>query len=390
VQIASLLSTLGQADSALAYAERAVEQSVRYRPGSLLHAHALQAHSFAWQVKGNIERARPLIEAGIAVLRRLPSDSAQLRLASALVNLAFLDQNQGRLDSAVARMRESVAIRRALMDPTHPTIANSISSLGNFLMRAGNVSEPEPLLREALSIRRHVYPEGHPEIAESQEAYAQLQALTGDLAGAEENYNEALGFYLLAFGSRDVRVAQLRNRLGLFLLFRRGDPGAAEAQFRESASFFTEARGASDPWTAVVEGNLATALLAQGRTAEAAAIIQRVIPALEAAYSETGSALVRPLVDYGVVLTRAGRLSEAETALRRAIAIEQAIDPEGVQFARAEVALGVCLLEQNRLEEAEVMLVDARMKLEASTGSDPYRDWAVSALATLRERQGKR
>jgi tetratricopeptide (TPR) repeat protein len=299
----------------------------------------------------------------------------------------MIDQNLGQLDSAVAKQRESVRIRRAMMDSTHPTLANSIASLGDLLMRAGAVAEAEPLLLEALSIRQQVYPEGHPEIAESQEVYAQLLEQKGDLAGAEQNYRDALAIFLDAYGPRHVRVAQLQNRLGLFLHYRRGDAVAAETMFRESASIFAEVRGVSDPWTAVVEGNLATAVMAQGRDAEAAVILQRVIPALETAYSETTRALVRPLLDYGVVLTRTGRLDEAETALRRAIAIEQAIEPEGAQNARAEAALGVCLLEQGRLDEAETLLVSARETLEQGGTGDPYLNWAVRALETLGERR---
>ena len=389
-QLASLLSRRGQLDSALMYSERAVELAGRHQAGTLLHGFALRTHSYSWQQKGNIDRALPLLEESVTILRRLPGDSAQLQLAAGLVNLGWIHENRGQLDSAVSKLRESVAIRRALMDPTHPTLAYSVANLGEVLRKTGNLAEAEPLVVEAFSIRRQVYPQGHPEIALSQSTYARFLVQKGDLAGAEENYNEALAILLGAYGPQHVGVAQLQNRLGLFFLFQRGDAAAAEPFLRESASIFAGLRGASDPWTLIIEGNLATAVLAQDRNAEAATILGRVIPALEAAYSETAGILVRPLVDYGVVLTRMGLLDEAETVLRRAIAIEQVRDPQGVQNARAEVALGVCLLEQGSLNEAETLLVGARETLEASEGSDPYLNMAVSTLATLHERRGGR
>lgn len=388
VQLASLLATVGRADSALIHAREAVDLAARHDPGSLLHGHALQAQSFALQVQGKLDSARPPLEEGIAILRDLSSDSAQLRLASALVNLAWMDQNRGSRDSAVLKMEESVEIRRRLLDSRHPTLANSLGSLAQVLVGAGRTQEAEPLLREALEIRQQVYPEGHPDIGESLDLFAQLLERTGNLDEAERHYREALSIFLQAYGERAVRVAQLRNRMGLFYHYRRGDAARAEAMLREATSIFREARGEDDPWAAVSEANLATAVLSQGRDREAVDILEGAIPVLESSYSPTARLLARPLLDHGTALLRLGEAAKAEASLRRAVTIESAADPEGVSLARAKSALGACLVAQGRSQEAEPLLLAARATLSASASRDPYLRWAEEALAVAQESPG--
>jgi len=387
VRVASLLATLGEPDSALHYAERAVAVTRRHAPRTLFAGHALQAYSFALQITGDIDRARPPLEEGVAILRALSSDSAQLRLASALVNLAWMDQNQGNGDSAVAKGRESVAIRRALMDADDPTLASGIGTLAALLSRTGNIDEALLLQGEALSIRRTVYPAGHPEIAESQDLYAELLERTGEYDEAEVQYREALATFERAYGSRHVRVAQTQNRLALLLHFRRGDPGAAEPLYRESISTFAEVRGPMDPWTAVVEGNLATAIYPQGRLRDAEALFARAITALESSYGITAPLLGRPLMHYGVVLTQLGKTGDAEPVLRRALEIERA-SADRARIARAESALGMCLLAEDRLDEAGLLLRRADSTLTAIGVPDPFLLWTVNALVGLHSRQG--
>ena len=388
VRLASFLTETGQVDSALLHAERAVAAS-RARLGDRdpVTARALQMHSYALQVKGDLTAARPLLEAAIDIFRSESGDSARLDLASALVNLSYMDQNEGDLDAAVGTMRESVAIRRALLDPEHPKLLNSIASLAEMLIRRGDVAAADTLLRETLEIRRRIFPAGHPEIGKSLVDLARLLEVTGDLDGAERSHREALASFRQAYGDRSGFVAQSLNNLGLFLHFRRGDLPGAEAMYRQSASIFAELRGPRDPWTALAETNLATAVYPQGRLREAEGLYRRSISVLEASYPPTSPLLGPPLMHYGVVLTRLGKAGDAEPLLRRALEIERA-SADVARVARAEAALGMGLLAADRLAEAEPLLRRADSTLTAFGLPDPFLLWTVEARMRLYTRQG--
>jgi len=387
-QLSWVLDELGQYDAALPLAERAVTLVQHSEPGGLEHADVLQQYSSVLHMIGRLEEARSALEEAVGMLRQQPGDAAKLQLASALVNLAWLDENHGEQAAAVAKMTESMEIRRALLDANHPKLAASVSSLGEMLLDLGNLEEAEPLLREALTIRRRVLPEGHPEIAGSLTLYAKLLAQKGELDEAEQHYREALAIFVDVFGPRHLVVAKAKNSLGMFLHHGRGRIVEATELLRDAASIFAEVRGADDPWTAQVEANLANALLAQGRSEEAIALLRKVLPILEAAYPASTS-VCRSLKDLGTALICLHDLKEAETTLRRAVAVGQIAAPQGVELAYAEATLGVCLMERQRPVEAEQLLLHALELLTATGREDFYLSWTQQMLVKLYESLGR-
>jgi len=388
-RLASVLTDMGQPDSALWYGKKAVELSRRHLGArSLETARALQDYALALQVKGDLARGRPALEEAIEIYRE-HADSGQADLAAALVNLGWMDENQGHLDSAEARMRESVAIRRTILAPDHPDLANSIASLGDILLRRGKVAEAEPFVAEALSILEKILPPGHPKLAAAVEDYARVLDAEGDLPGAERRYRESVAMLRKAYGDRSLPVASALNDLGRFLVRRRGDASGAEPSFREAVSVYAALRGPTDPWTAIVRGNLADALFWQGRYREAEAMVREVISALEAG-GAPAARLGQPLMDRGMALMKLGGYAEAGPVLRRALEIERANRPaDDRDVARAEAALGAWLVHQDSLDEAEPLLLAAYPALGAEVGSrDPMRAMAGAALVRLFMRRG--
>ena len=388
IQLSSRLVDVGNVDSALPYAERAVAVARRrLGRGSFTAGHALQAYGYALQMKGDRVRARPALEEAIRVYRAL-GDTGRVNLAGTLVNLGWIEENEGKLDSAEARMRESVAIRRAL--PGNPFLVNSLGALSDILLKRGNVTEAEPVVAEAMAMSEKMYPPGHWRLGASALRYAKVLAAKGDLPGAERRFREALA-NARRFGDRSFGVAGALNDLALFLKDRRGDLRGAEPLFREAASIYAEKRGPNDVWTAIVLSNLAQSVYPQGRYAEAEAIFRKAIPALEAGYSPTDARLGTHLAQYGIVLMKRERLEESVTILRRAVEIERGAKPPANQrLARAEAALGACLVERRQMAEAESLLVSAHQTLSATgNASDPFLQMAAAALVTLYTRSNR-
>jgi len=388
--LASLFTRMGQPDSAVRYGKRAVELARRrLGPRSLETARALQDYALALQVKGDLAHGRPALEEAVDI-DRANADSGRADLAGALVNLGWMDENQGHLDSAEARMRESVAIRRTILAPDHPDLANSLGSLGDILLRRGKVAEAEPFVAEALSIREKILPPGHPELAASMGNYARVLDAEGDFSGAERRYRQSVAMCRKAYGDRSLPTASALNDLARFLVRRRGDPSGAEPLFREAVVVYAALRGPTNPWTAIVRGNLADALYWQGRYREAEAMLRRVISDLEAGEAPAAR-LGQPLMDRGMALMKMGRYAQAEPVLRQALQIERANRPAGDRdIAGAETALGAWLVHQDRLGEAEPLLLAAYPVLRAEAGSrDPMRAMAGAALVKLYTRWGR-
>jgi eukaryotic-like serine/threonine-protein kinase len=389
-RLGGFLTSLGALDSASVYAARAVMLS-RTHLGrrSQVTGDALQSYAYVLQLQGDLHAARPLLEEAVHIFRTAPGDSARLRLASALVNLAWVKENRGDLDSAVVNMEESVAIRRAMLDSDDPALANSLGSLGDLLIRQGNRGQAEVVLTEALRIDERIYPAGHPSIANKQRTFGALLERAGQFDRAENLYRAALASYRDAHGPHSLGVAQTLHSLGAFLHFRRGDAAGAEALLREAAAIFADLRGPDDAWTAAVESNLAAALYSQGRHREAATILRRAVPILAASYPPTATLLGAPLTNLGMVMTALGDLAAADSLLRRGREIVRTMRDNEAQLARVDAALGICLLKRGKLEEAESLLPGAIEALRAGHMHDALPGQAAEALQTLYLQQGR-
>jgi len=383
-RVAGILGTAEELDSAVVVAERAVTRAPwRSGPNALVRARALQAKAYALQLKGVRPAADSVLADAVALYHRAPGDSARLGLASALVNLGWLHENAGNLDAGVDALRESVAIRRELLDPEHPLLLNSMSGLADMLRRQGRLSEAEPLMVEVVERYRRFNERDHPQFGASLLGYARLLEWKGaPVDSAERYYREGLEVIRGVSSEPTLSLAQVLNDVGLFLQRSRGDFAGAERRFRESAEILGELRGPTDPWTAAVEGNLASAIYPQGRVREAEEILRRAIENLEAAYPPDSPRLGPPLVDHGLVLERLGRPDEAEPLLRRALEIQRAAG-DTTRVARAEAALGIVLANRGSREEAEPLLRGAWPILRAAPLFDPLRQWTEDALAVL-------
>jgi tetratricopeptide (TPR) repeat protein len=365
-------------------AEQAVDFA-RRGPGrrSLAAADAMLTYGHSLQVKGDARRARAMLEAAIAVYRTHP-DSARPRLAASLVNLGFLDDQEERFDSAEIRMRESLAIRRAILAPDDPKLLNSIAALAGVLLNTGAVAEAERLAEEAVAMGQSIYPDGHPRRATLAAQLAEARDRAGKPADAERRYRESLEALRTSGGGRTLAVAGALNHLGLFLHERRGDARSAEAALREAAGIYAEVRGPAHTSTALVESNLAEVLLARGRLREADTLLRRAVTVLESGHGPEAPSLATPLLNLGVVLLFSRDFIEAETLLRRAVAVARATaGRDALRISRAESALGAVLVELGRTDEAEPLLLGALERFRAGKSTGPYPGFTANALVRL-------
>jgi len=354
--------------------------------GSAELAAALTRLAYGWQLATEWERAEELYHEALAIYRRRdePGDG----IAATLGNLGWLQIAKGDLDSAEVFMREGLELRRRQLGADDPGLAFGLSSLAELLIRTGRLAAADSALLEALRILRAILEPDHPTVAALHVQRAQVAAQQGELERAEALLRDALGARAAAYGADHILVAETRNYLA-GVMQRAGRYAEAEELWRAALDAYRAHYGSEHQFAAVVETNLAWIVHLQGRSAEADGLYAHAVPITKAVWPSTpGTAST--MVDFGIVRTRSGNPAGAIPILREALAIARRARPADHDgLLRAQNALGSTLGLAGGYEEGEKLLLATISATEDRPDGDPYRAFAVSALARLREAWGK-
>jgi serine/threonine-protein kinase len=341
--------------------------------------------------RGNTITAREILARGAQQVNQELSRQPEIR-AVMLYTIGKVYQNLGLYQEAIALQRESLTLRRALLDPEHPEIADSCLALARSLVayennskeaelllrealriyRAGlapdplrtaatlhqmaeverfgkqNLATAETLYREALEIRRQQLTPPHYDLAESLMRLAGLASQRENLTAAEPLADEALRMMKSLYPEDDYRVGDAQHLNGI-IFYRKGDYATAATFFRQSREVFKKT------WP-------------QGHTY-----------------------LANSLLWSGMTELKLGRPQVAESLLRECLAVRQRIlSPGTASIADVESVLGESLTAQQRYVEAEPLLQRSYQNLNEAFG--PNNRLAKSAqqrLIALYETWGK-
>jgi len=100
-----------------------------------------------------------------------------------------------------------------VLDPEHPSVAESLNNLGEFYRFQGRYAEAEPLLGRSLAIWEEALGPEHPYVATNINNLALLYVGEGRYAEAEPLYRRALAIRQTALGPNHPEVAQSLNNL---------------------------------------------------------------------------------------------------------------------------------------------------------------------------------
>ncbi len=341
---------------------------------------ALNDLGHAWQVRGDIDSAEPLLEESLRIREHL--GTAPALTAPVLNNLGNLRQARGDLDSAAVLLRRSVEARRT-QAPDDPRLAASLESLADVLQRIGTLDEADQVAAEALDIRRRTLPPGHAYLAGSLHILGMIMRSRGRPADAEPLLREALEIRAAALGEGHFVVAYARNGLAL-VLEELGRLDEAEELFRQSLSVYADRFGADHINPVYVEANLARLLFRKGaeeegrtRLEHALLIARRELP--------NDRVFAADLITLGLSYCGAGSAEAADSTL--AEAVEALRPPPGEDaaddFVRALNAHGSCLYSFGEHDRAAGILVESLRASYDRPDDDPYRAFALQVLEDM-------
>ncbi len=172
----------------------------------------------------------------------IPDDNLAIspEAARTLRNLGRIAYKQGRWNKAGEYFQQCLDIRRQILIPPHPDIADSLQQLGSTYRHLGRMEDAEQHMRESLAMYDRLINTAGEDGRGPLEA-AQASVFNGlGLLLSRSRPDEAIGFYTKSIelldnqpGDDDWRVARLKHNIGM-CHFRTGDLEAASDHIEES------------------------------------------------------------------------------------------------------------------------------------------------------------
>ena len=198
--------------------------------------------------------------------------------------------------------------------------ATLFDAIADVYVRLGRLDEAEPLYERALGLRRRVLAPDDPDLAETLRGLAALDVERGRFATADSLGSAALS--VLGPGARGLEAARVLYTLGLGR-HRRGDFPAADSLHRRAAALFRALAGPDDDETVAALAQLAHVAEALGDDSTAAARAEAVLEARRRVYGDVHPHVAEALNDVAFIRRKQGRYDEAEGHYLEALAIKR-------------------------------------------------------------------
>jgi len=201
-------------------------------------------------------------------LAREPAEEAAV--SGALMTILA---TQGKYEEAVTEARRALTLNEQAFGPDHPTVATSLSHLGNVLGDLGKHAEAEVEHRKALAILEKAVGPEHPDVAMARDNLGTALYHLGRDDEAVAEHRKAFELEEKALGPEHPRVAMSLNNIGN-VLRAKGDNEEALVVLRRALVVFEASLGSDHPFVAQSQTNLARTLLELGRPEEALPLAQ--------------------------------------------------------------------------------------------------------------------
>ncbi|MEZ5465635.1 MAG: serine/threonine-protein kinase [Lysobacteraceae bacterium] len=199
----------------------------------------------------------------------------QQAYGTALNDLGVLRLYQGRPEEAVAFLERSLAASTSALEPMLPAEkAKVLGNLAQAVRGEGNLDRAELLYRESQELLEALYPEGNPSLATLLNSRAIVAAMRDDLAAAVTLQQESVAMYRKSFtGDHPATLNALSNLARMAV-----DAGQLALADQEAGNAVSMAERlyakAPHRYHADALSTLALVRIVQGRTAEAAPLLQ--------------------------------------------------------------------------------------------------------------------
>ena len=342
-----------------------------------LYARLLDRIGSAYTVLGPLSEAQKIFEESLRVRAQAfgPDSSGS---ADSFTGLANVFYNSGDLAGSARASRRAVEIDEKRLGTASPRLAADLADLSNALSAQGDFAAAEPLMRRAVEIDRQ------PGKTVSSGAAGRLHFL-GNLLRREAKWREAVPVLRTAVeqlratgGELDANGAL--NELGM-TLNQVGESKEAEEVLRRTLTGARQIYGPEHGNVAMVENNIAFALIEQGRYAESETTARDALRIFRKSMGENHPRETDMLRAIALSLDGQGRMEEAGALFRRYLAMtEKAYGSDHMLTANASIWMARHEVRAGQPHAALTQLDAAITTLRAKGRADSY-EWAVAERA---------
>jgi eukaryotic-like serine/threonine-protein kinase len=306
-------------------------------------------------------------EALAASVRRFGAGSAEA--SQRTTRLAVLLHNRGRLDESIEVQKRALAIADAL-GPPDESYLTGLNNLGSLYLDSGRLKEAEPVIRRTLALREKLLGPEDPLVAQSLSNLALLMMNTERVAEAKPLIERAVAIREKVLGPEHPNLVWSLRLLGEVYRAQKSYDRAL-AIFERCLRIQEKALGPDHPFTALTLEALGNLHRDRGDLARARAYLERCVRIAEPALGAEHPDLAYYLASLANVYRDERRLAAAEPLYRRALAIfakQNAHSPDAVKV-RAELEK---LLREDGRSAVGASLVPANVvarRVSASTAA---------------------
>ncbi len=340
---------------------------------------------------------RELLDRGARSMEVRLIDDPELR-ATLLGTLGQVYRNMGLLAEAEPFLKETLDLRREMLGPGHPLVADTLRQLadrdrlaGNYdtalqgyqqaseilgerasaslaltlqgqaatLQANGDLEAAAATFDRGLEVARQALGGEDPVLAQILVGRAGLEQQRGEFATAQQHFEAALEIYRQTHGERHSKVADTLQRIALVLadrhLFEQSD-----ALFEQALALQRQLYDGHHPILASTLDSLATSLVDRGQLDRAEPLAREALDMRRLAYGPEHSRVARSINLLGLIRANQGRNEEAEALLRQAVEMwRQLHGPDHHEMTPSLGNLGELLVRTQRLEEGAQHLREA-------------------------------
>lgn len=321
---------LDEADSLVKLGYAMIKRHVP--PGDPAIAAAATAHGQVLELRGEYDRAIPLLEESVRLQEVGGKDSPDLAASlSALANTLFYAGRYGGSDSLNERV---LAMSRRMYGAHHPAVANDLINIGAIRFELGHYDEAERYFKQALEINRAWYGDDHPETASNYTMLARAILFLNRFDEATKLLQHSLAIQEHVYGPVHPKVASTLNEIGNIAL-QQDRYDEAEAAFRRMAAIYKQVYNDKHYLICIAESNLASVYLARKQYPQAEALFRDVIARYSGLLAPDHMNVGISRIKLGRTLVREKRFADAvkETRAGYEIVVKQS-DP-AISFLRA-------------------------------------------------------
>ncbi len=356
-------------------------------------AEALHLLARAQEALGDRTAALVIYEQALALRERLFGPDG-VELVPTLNNLALVYRDTGQPVKARGLFERSIAIRERKLGPDAKELSGPLFNLGVTLRTLGDYDAAAKVMQRTVALRERAFGPRDGKVADAHNELANILQLSGDLDGAESLYRQAL---------ENVEEQQGRDTAGVklnlgVLLLRRGKLAEARALSEQQVAALEpkgtepEQRAERKLELALALNNLGYVLLETGDLEGARAPLERALALRKSVRPPDPLLVSETLLNLGRLADDAGDPAGAAAVYSEALELRRgALGPRSLGVAEVLNRLGVERVRLDDLGVARRLFEEALDVRREALGEDhPAVATVLSNLADVRERQGER